>query len=160
LKKISQGKPEKHAQIKAALFIISDISFTRNVFMQTKRSDLTELESKKNERIAIPISGGKLAGHFAHCEEFAFIDLDPQTKKIVKKESVQAPPHQPGLLPPWLAGHGVSVIIAGGMGMKARQLFESSNIKVVLGVSVESPENIVKKYLEGTLRTGENPCDH
>ena len=83
-------------------------------------------------RIAIPITKGKLSAHFGHCEEFALIDVDSGQKSIQTKETVAAPDHQPGLLPRWLAEHGANVIIAGGMGMRAQNLFTEQNIEVVV----------------------------
>ncbi|MFC1958043.1 NifB/NifX family molybdenum-iron cluster-binding protein, partial [Chloroflexota bacterium] len=71
-------------------------------------------------RYGIPVSGGMLSPHFGHCEHFALIDVDEQTKKILKKEFVPAPEHEPGLLPAWLAEQGVSFVIAGGMGSRAQ----------------------------------------
>ena len=111
-------------------------------------------------RIAIPVAGGKLAMHFGHCEEFVLIDVDQTQKKIVGKEVVQPPPHEPGLLPRWLAERGAKVIIAGGMGQRAQTIFVENGITVVLGASSVSPEQIVSTYLDGTLQTGENFCDH
>ena len=67
-------------------------------------------------RIAIPLANGKLSMHFGHCECFALIDVDTVEKKVMNRENVDAPPHQPGMLPPWLAGHGAHLIIAGGGG--------------------------------------------
>lgn len=73
-------------------------------------------------RFAIPLAEGKLAIHFGHCAEaFALIDVDPAGKTIMIREDVEAPPHQPGLLPPWLAERGVNRIIAGAWG-NARRL--------------------------------------
>ena len=111
-------------------------------------------------RIAIPVAAGKLAMHFGHCEEFALIDVNMEEKKITKKEMVPAPEHQPGLLPPWLGGQGANVIIGGGMGMRAQQLFAEQNIEVVVGAPAEDPETIATAYLDGTLETGGNICDH
>ena len=71
-------------------------------------------------KIAIPLAEGKLAMHFGHCASFALIEVDEQTGKIIKKEEVAAPPHQPGLLPQWLAERGATIVIAGGMGQRAR----------------------------------------
>jgi len=52
------------------------------------------------------------------------------------------------------------VIIAGGMGYRAQQLFAQNGIKVVVGAPGNDPESVVSDYLNGTLQTGENPCDH
>ena len=111
-------------------------------------------------RIAIPLANGKLAMHFGHCERFALVDVDQAEKKLLKRRDIDAPPHQPGLLPPWLAERGASVIIAGGMGQRAQGLFAEQGIQVVVGAPVESPERLVGDYLAGTLQAGENVCDH
>jgi hypothetical protein len=55
-------------------------------------------------KIAIPLTSGTLSSHFGHCEQFAVIDADPKTKKILSREDVTPPPHEPGLYPKWLAG--------------------------------------------------------
>jgi predicted Fe-Mo cluster-binding NifX family protein len=64
------------------------------------------------------------------------------------------------MLPPWLAERGAEVIIAGGMGMRAQQLFAASGIRVVVGAPPEEPATLVRAYLEGTLQSGPNLCDH
>jgi predicted Fe-Mo cluster-binding NifX family protein len=111
-------------------------------------------------RIAIPMAEGKLTMHFGHCERFALIDVDPGSKTILKKQEVEAPEHQPGLLPRWLAERGTNLVIAGGMGANAQNLFARSGIKVLTGASPQAPEALVAAYMEGTLLTGENVCDH
>jgi predicted Fe-Mo cluster-binding NifX family protein len=111
-------------------------------------------------KIAIPLSDGKLALHFGHCERFALVEVDPTEKKILKREDVDAPPHEPGLLPPWLAARGASIVITGGMGQRAQGLFTEQGIRVVIGAPAETPERIVGDYLAGTLQVGENVCDH
>lgn len=111
-------------------------------------------------RIAIPVANGKLAAHFGHCEKFALIDVDQEQKTIIGKEVVDAPPHQPGLLPVWLADRQAEVIIAGGMGQRAQSLFSQNGITVVVGAASEIPEKVVSDYLNGALNTGENICDH
>ncbi|HOW27158.1 MAG TPA: NifB/NifX family molybdenum-iron cluster-binding protein [Elusimicrobiota bacterium] len=111
-------------------------------------------------KIAIPIVAGKLSAHFGHCESFAILDVDTSAKKILKRDDIKAPPHQPGLLPPWLAQQGANVIIAGGMGGHAQELFAQYSIRVVLGAPSDTPEEIVRCYLNGSLQSGLNVCDH
>ena len=111
-------------------------------------------------RYAVPVSDGKLAAHFGHCEHFAFIDVDETAKAIVSKELVASPGHQPGFLPVWLAEEGVSAVIAGGMGSRAQALFRENRIQVVVGALGHDPEQIVLDYARGTLATGDNVCDH
>lgn len=111
-------------------------------------------------RIAIPVANGRLGLHFGHCEQFAIMDVDPAARTIIRKESLVPPPHEPGVLPQWLSGLGVNVIISGGMGYRAQQLFAQNGIEVVVGASAGSPDDIAAAYLAGTLETGRNVCDH
>lgn len=108
--------------------------------------------------IAIPTAGGKLCPHFGHCEQFALIETE---NGKIKGISMQTPPaHEPGVLPKWLHEHGTGVIIAGGMGASAQQLFDQNGIKVITGAPLDSPESLVHQYLSDNLVTGDNACDH
>jgi ATP-binding protein involved in chromosome partitioning len=111
-------------------------------------------------KIAIPLAGGLLAQHFGHCEQFALIHVDPVRKTAASREDLNAPPHQPGLLPAWLAEQGATMIIAGGMGRRAQDLFADHGIEVFVGAPAATPDKLVAAYLAGTLRHGENACDH
>jgi predicted Fe-Mo cluster-binding NifX family protein len=110
-------------------------------------------------KIAIPVADGRLCMHFGHCEQFALVDVE-QDGAGVKTTYLTPPPHEPGVLPRWLHEQGADVIIAGGMGQRAQQLFAQSGVKVVVGAPAEAPERIVESYLKGTLVSGENFCDH
>ncbi len=111
-------------------------------------------------KYAVPVSRGVVSAHFGHCEQFALIDVDEAKKQILKKELVNSPGHEPGLLPQWLAGKGVSLVIAGGMGSRAQTLFQQNNIGVINGIMESDPEKAVLSYLNGILATGANTCDH
>lgn len=111
-------------------------------------------------RFAIPLAEGKLTAHFGHCASFALVEVDPATRSILGRQDVDAPPHQPGLLPPWLAERGVTRVIAGGMGQRARQLFAERGIEVIVGAPADTPESLVAACLDGSLQPGKNACDH
>ena len=111
-------------------------------------------------KYAIPVSGGMMSPHFGHCEHFALIDADETKKEITGTELVTSPEHQPGLLPAWLAEKGVNVVIAGGMGPMAHDLFRQNNIAVVIGAMEDKPEQAVLSYISGALATGDNICNH
>lgn len=111
-------------------------------------------------KYAVPVSGGVLSPHFGHCEQFVLFEIDEQGKEITGKELVPPPKHQPGLLPGWLAERGVSVVIAGGMGPRAVELFRQKGIRVVIGALESDPEKAVLNHLNGSLATGDNICDH
>ena len=110
-------------------------------------------------KFAIPLADGRLCMHFGHCEQFALVETDEQNN-IVDTTLLTPPPHEPGVLPAWLHEQGANVIIAGGMGQRAQQLFAQNNIVVVAGAPSEPPEQLVSGYLGGKLETGDNACDH
>ena len=109
-------------------------------------------------KFAIPLAEGKLTAHFGHCQEFAIIDVEEN--KIINKEVLVPPAHEPGVLPKWLHDKGTNVVIAGGMGQRAISLMEQNGINVITGAPGIEPEELVKNYIENTLSTGSNLCDH
>ena len=111
-------------------------------------------------RIALPVSGGRLSDHFGHCECFILADVDEKNKTILKMTEAPSPGHQPGILPRWLQQQAVDVVLTPGMGERAKQLFDSLGIKVLVGVAQDNPEQAVRAYLDGALLAGKNVCDH
>ena len=111
-------------------------------------------------KIAIPVAEGKLCMHFGHCEQFALLDVDEKTKKVTGKQMLTPPAHEPGVLPRWLHQEGANIIIAGGMGQRAQSLFSENGITVVVGAPGDTPEEVAAQFLAGTLKAGENVCDH
>jgi predicted Fe-Mo cluster-binding NifX family protein len=109
-------------------------------------------------KIAVPLADGKLTAHFGHCQEFALIEVEGN--EIKEKETLVPPPHEPGVLPSWLHNLGADVIIAGGMGGRALRLFEQNGIRVVTGALSLDPEELVRSYMNNTLVSGNNVCDH
>jgi len=134
----------------------------KHVFKPLLRSDATSQKSKEvhNMRIAIPVTDGKLSAHFGHCQQFAIIDVDPETKQLVDTEMLEPPAHEPGILPKWLSGLCVNLVIAGGMGQRAKQLFAQRNIDVIVGAAGNAPQELAGQYLKGQLQCGKNICDH
>ncbi|MBN2451479.1 MAG: ATPase, partial [Lentisphaeria bacterium] len=63
-------------------------------------------------------------------------------------------------LPRWLHEQGANLILAGGMGQRAQELFARHGIQVVVGAPAGTPEDLVAKYLAGTLEVQGNVCDH
>ena len=80
------------------------------------------------KKIAVASDQGLVAEHFGHCEGFALFDTDGD--QITKSETVANPGHKPGFLPNFLADQGVNVIISGGMGGGAVQIFNERQVEV------------------------------
>lgn len=110
-------------------------------------------------KIAIPMSQGILCPHFGHCEIFSIIETD-EKGIIISKTDLVPPEHEPGVLPAWLNSLGVNHIIAGGMGSRAQDLFFDNNISVIVGAPQIKPEELVELFINGTLTSGDNVCDH
>ncbi|MEW6359564.1 MAG: NifB/NifX family molybdenum-iron cluster-binding protein [Planctomycetota bacterium] len=111
-------------------------------------------------KIAIPVSEGKLCAHFGMARQFAFVDADAKKRQVRGVEILDAPDHEPGILPRWIRSQGVEIVIVGGMGGRAQGLFAEAGIKCIIGAPEEGPEKLVKDYLNGDIKTGENVCKH
>ena len=110
--------------------------------------------------IALPVAAGELCMHFGHCEVFSFVTVDMESKAVKGREDRTPPPHEPGVLPNWLADQGAHMVIAGGMGARAQSLFTDRGLKVLVGAQPAKPEAVVQAYLDGDLTLGQNICDH
>ncbi len=115
------------------------------------------MENKKR-CIAIPMENGLLCAHFGQCEQFAIVEL--QDNKIVAIKEVTPPEHVPGLYPRWVAGFGVTDVIAGGMGEKAIQLFNAQNINAFVGAPQKSARELVEDFIDNKLELSANYCHH
>jgi predicted Fe-Mo cluster-binding NifX family protein len=110
------------------------------------------------KRIAIPLENGVLCSHFGHCKQIAIVDAE--NNSISGETLVTPPPHEPGLLPAWLAEKGVTDVIAGGMGQRAINLFNNQNINVFVGAQVKNYSDLANDLINGSLVAGANYCDH
>lgn len=111
-----------------------------------------------NRKIAVPVASALLCPHFGHCEQFFVYDVEDST--VVKEARLTPPPHEPGVLPKWLAENNVTDVISGGMGQRAINIFNQENINVFVGAPSIPPSEIISQFLSGTLETRANLCDH
>ncbi len=107
---------------------------------------------------AVPIENGILNNHFGHARQFALIATDEN--RIISDTVIDAPPHQPGVIPRWLADVGATDIIVGGIGPQAVNIFESQNIRVHIGARQKTAIDLVNDFLNNNLIVDENKCDH
>lgn len=106
-------------------------------------------------RIAVAAEGKNVTGHFGHCQNFLIYDTE--NGKIIKEDSVPNPGHKPGFLPNFLADRGVNVIISGGMGGGAVDIFNERNVEVIIGASGDG-QIAVERYLRGELKSTGSVC--
>lgn len=106
-------------------------------------------------KIAISTDSGQVSAHFGRCPEFTILNI--VDRKVVGREVISNPGHHPGYLPQFFHEMGVEAIIAGGMGLRAQQLFDELGIKPVMGVT-GSVEDVARSLVAGTLKGGESLC--
>lgn len=108
-------------------------------------------------KIAIACDGKEVSAHFGHCEEYALYEATDSI--IAYTKTLKSPGHEPGKLPVFLAENGVNLVIAGGMGARAVQLFQDYGISVILGMS--GPVDLAaQNYITGNLKSSGSICSH
>ncbi|MCP4651866.1 MAG: dinitrogenase iron-molybdenum cofactor [Candidatus Omnitrophica bacterium] len=106
-------------------------------------------------KIAISTDGDSVSAHFGRCPLFTIAKIED--KKIITVNTIENPGHHPGYLPKFLQEKGVEIIIAGGMGMRAQDLFAQAGIKTVMGISGKV-DSVIGKVVSDTLAGGESLC--
>ena len=97
-------------------------------------------------KIAIASDGNKVSAHFGHCEGFSMYEVEKN--KVLNNEFVPNPGHRPGFLPMFLKDNKVDLIISGGMGGSAQELFVNNGIDVIVGAE-GSCEDVINAYIKG-----------
>lgn len=110
-------------------------------------------------KICIPVDiENILDAHFGHCRFLYVATINDGEVESVEK--LVPPPHEPGLLPQWLSERNITDILAGGMGQKAMQLFNSKGISVFTGAPKQTADKLVEAFLKGSLSFEANACAH
>ena len=126
--------------------------------IKLKGESKMNIEHKEIKKIAFPTSDKvTVDGHFGHTREFVIYTV--KFTDVTEVIYVTPPPHTPGVLPQFLAEQGVDVIITGGMGRMAVDLFQKQGIDVVLGANGRIDVNL-NEYLGGFLTSQGSICEH
>lgn len=106
-------------------------------------------------KIAVASEKNQVTQHFGHCINFNI--FDEENGCINNHTSIDNPGHRPGFLPNFLNDLGVNVIISGGMGGGAVDIFNEHNIEVIVGASGDAKE-VAQAYLQGELKSTGSVC--
>ncbi len=106
-------------------------------------------------KIATACMGKTMSQHFGHCENF--ILFETEDGKILSEQSIPNPGHRPGFLPNFLGDKGVEVMIVGGIGGGAIEIFNERGIDVIIGAQGDA-RAAVEAYLNGTLESTGAEC--
>jgi predicted Fe-Mo cluster-binding NifX family protein len=102
---------------------------------------------------------GQISDHFGRCPYYTLVDI--KDGEVVRSRVVAAPDlnaHSPGMMPLLIRELRADIIISGGMGSKAIDLFTELSIEVVTGATGKVSDNL-EAYLRGDLK-GIVPCLH
>jgi predicted Fe-Mo cluster-binding NifX family protein len=108
-------------------------------------------------KIAVSTENGFVSAHFGRCPTYTIVDI--QDGRVLSRQEIPNPGHQPGFLPGYLSERGVEAIIAGGMGPRAQGLFAEKNIQTLIGVQGPLDE-VIERFLRQELEAGQDLCDH
>jgi predicted Fe-Mo cluster-binding NifX family protein len=106
-------------------------------------------------KIAVASENEIVTGHFGHCINFNIFEAE--NNQIIKCESIVNPGHKPGYLPVFFSERGVNVIISGGMGQGAIDIFNAKNIEVITGAAGNA-KTAANNYLQGKLVSTGSVC--
>ena len=101
----------------------------------------------------------EMSMHFGRCPYYTIVDVEGEEVKNV--ETVANPyfdNHVPGAVPQFIHSQNADVMLAGGMGPRAIELFQGFGIEVATGMSGRV-ENVLKAYLAGKVQ-GIVACEH
>ena len=108
-------------------------------------------------KAAISTDQGYVSAHFGRCSTYTIIEI--REGRVLSREEIPNPGHEPGFLPQFLSEKGVNCIIAGGMGPRAQALFAQKNIEAVIGVQ-GTVDEVIEKFIKQELEAGEDLCGH
>lgn len=106
-------------------------------------------------KVAIASEGQSVSMHFGHCQGFTIFDV--VDNKINGKSFIPNPGHRPGFLPVFLKENNIDLIIAGGMGGSAQDLFRQNGIEVIVGAQGMC-DDIIEAYLKNELKSTGSVC--
>jgi predicted Fe-Mo cluster-binding NifX family protein len=121
-------------------------------------------EQKTRKHIAIAAEDdrgfdGQVSHHFGRCPFYFLVEVEGD--QIMESKVAQNPfygNHQPGQMPAFIKDLGANVILAGGMGPRAIDLFMNYEIEVATG-AIGNVKNVLDAYLRGDIK-GIVPCSH
>jgi len=101
----------------------------------------------------------EFALHYGAAAKFAVFDVDLPRRVVHRRLIVVPQASEPCAWPTLLRAAGVDLVLVGGMGARARAHMEEHGLKVLLGVPMAAPEDLIDDWLSGRLEIGVNSCD-
>lgn len=111
-------------------------------------------------KIALPLTASEeFASHYGDAVKFEVYEVDRAQRRVRRRLIVTPEASGPCAWPTLLRAAGVELVLAGGMGAKAREHMAGHGLAVLAGVPVSRPDLMVAAWLAGELEPGENLCE-
>jgi predicted Fe-Mo cluster-binding NifX family protein len=111
-------------------------------------------------KVAVPTRGNEVDSHFGHCEVYTIFSLD-ENRQVSQKETLPSP--QGCGCKSNIAGvlqqKGVSIMLAGNMGMGAYNVLNNHGIRVYRGCSGDI-NRVVDDFLNGKIIDSNESCSN
>ncbi|MCR5313681.1 MAG: DUF134 domain-containing protein [Bacteroidaceae bacterium] len=111
-----------------------------------------------NQKIAIPTAQGVLFPHFGKAPQVTVVTVTDG--KVSDTQVFDGPAHEHGAMPRMIAKLECTDVICGGAGDAAIQMLNQMGIQVHAGAPQLAVEDIMLKYLNGTIEYGDGRCNH
>lgn len=107
-------------------------------------------------KVAIPLEDGVVSMHFGCSQQSAIVEADSAGVVGNDYAVVEAPEGGHDLLAGWLQGHGVTMVILGGIGTGAVQRLNLSGIEA--GAFPDAPLAAIRSWMQGELTGRGSNC--
>ncbi|MCR5130137.1 MAG: DUF134 domain-containing protein, partial [Prevotella sp.] len=121
---------------------------------QTKKTNIIMM----NQKIAIPTKDGVLFPHFGKAPQVTIVSV--VEGKVTETVVFQAPEHEHGAMPRFIASHRCTDVLCGGLGGGAVNLLNQLGIQVHAGAPEIPVQELLAQYLGGTITYGDGTCHH
>lgn len=103
------------------------------------------------KRVAIPVNEELLSEYFGKCHHYKIFDID---KHIITEKKLDMPEiSKIEELPVWASENGITDIIAYKIDKQIINLFNKYKINLFVGISRNSPEQLIEEFLAERLRS-------
>ncbi len=108
-------------------------------------------------KYAVSAIANEVSQHFGRCTHFVIVDIEDGVER--GRETMMRPDIPHPEVPPLLAEKGVTCIVAGGMGIKAQNIFQQHGVGSILGAAGDV-EGVIEAIKAGEIETKASPCNH
>ncbi len=112
----------------------------------------------KNQKIAIPTKDGILFPHFGMAPQLTVVTIEDG--KVKETVTLEAPEHEHGAMPRFIAAQECTDVLCGGLGAGAVNMLNQMGIQVHAGAPELPVAELIEKYLGEAIVYGDGRCHH